>query len=57
MEKVQLSLTKYYQTIGEPRTQDLINEYRTIFPDLASKETLAENKNFCVNFLVYLKKA
>lgn len=50
-------MEKYFQTIGEPRTSDLIEEYKKLFPDLGYKETLADNKAACLNFSNYLKKA
>ena len=50
-------MIQYYQTVGEPRTQDLIEEYKKLFPDINYKATVNENKSTCTNFSNYLKKA
>lgn len=50
-------MEKYYQTVAEPRTYDLVEEYKRLFPDLGYRETVVENKSVCANFTNYLKKA
>ncbi len=43
--------------IVKDSAQDLIEEYKKLFPDINYKATVNENKGTCTNFSNYLKKA
>ena len=57
MEKVKWVLFQFFQTIPNPKSADLVEEYKKSFPDINYKANSVENRSYCANFTAYLKKA